>query len=98
MSRQFDDPNQPGRKDINGVEWWACDPYPTWYRWDTDPAGNNSTLRTNHAKWADKMDRCEAIHPDDATVKCERSWMHVGQGDPTHRMMRKFEWGFGVEA
>lgn len=23
----------PGRIDRNGVEWWACDPYPTWYRW-----------------------------------------------------------------
>lgn len=34
----------PGRLDVNGVEWWACDPYPTWYRWEgsqlfTDPAG-----------------------------------------------------------
>jgi hypothetical protein len=23
----------PGRLDVNGIEWWACDPYPTWYRW-----------------------------------------------------------------
>lgn len=23
-----------GRLDVNGVRWWACDPYPTWYRWD----------------------------------------------------------------
>lgn len=23
-----------GRLDVNGVEWWACDPYPTWYRWE----------------------------------------------------------------
>lgn len=23
---------KPGRVDVNGVEWWACDPYPTWYR------------------------------------------------------------------
>lgn len=35
---------------MNGVEWWACDPYPTWYRWE----GRN--LRTNHARWADKSE------------------------------------------
>ena len=35
----------PGRLDVNGEEWWACDPYPTWYRWDGD------VLRTNHAAW-----------------------------------------------
>lgn len=21
------------RLDVNGVAWFACDPYPTWYRW-----------------------------------------------------------------
>ena len=26
----------PGRLDSYGVEWWACDPYPTWYRWEGD--------------------------------------------------------------
>lgn len=35
----------PGRLDIDGVEWWACDPYPTWYRWE------NGELFTNPAKW-----------------------------------------------
>ena len=25
--------NEPGRMDVDGVEWWACSPYPTWYRW-----------------------------------------------------------------
>lgn len=29
-----------GRLDSNGVRWWACDPYPTWYRWE------NGTLYT----------------------------------------------------
>ncbi len=24
----------PGRFDVNGVEWHACDPYPTWYRYE----------------------------------------------------------------
>lgn len=37
----------PGRLDVNGVEWWACDPYPTWYRWEGDH------LYTNPAAWAD---------------------------------------------
>lgn len=26
--------SQPGRIDSDGIEWWACDPYPTWYRWE----------------------------------------------------------------
>ncbi|URM86184.1 hypothetical protein SEA_BIGGITYBASS_67 [Gordonia phage BiggityBass] len=25
-----------GRVDVDGVEWLACDPYPTWYRWEPD--------------------------------------------------------------
>ena len=31
----------PGRFDNKGVEWFACDPYPTWYRWE------NGVLMTN---------------------------------------------------
>ena len=32
----------PGKVDNEGVEWFACDPYITWYRWEggelyTDP-------------------------------------------------------------
>lgn len=23
-----------GRLDVDGTEWFACDPYPTWYRYD----------------------------------------------------------------
>lgn len=34
--RRYTDSNKPGRKDVNGQEWWACDPYPTWFRWDDD--------------------------------------------------------------
>lgn len=36
-----------GRLDVNGVEWFACDPYPTWFRWE------GKTLHTNPARWAD---------------------------------------------
>lgn len=28
-----DHPDGP-RLDVNGVAWFACDPYPTWYRWE----------------------------------------------------------------
>jgi hypothetical protein len=38
----------PGRLDIDGVEWWACDPYPTWFRWE------NGELFTNPAEWMHK--------------------------------------------
>jgi hypothetical protein len=29
-------PDHPdgGRVDVDGVVWLACDPYPTWYRWE----------------------------------------------------------------
>ncbi|QIG58993.1 hypothetical protein SEA_ANCLAR_66 [Gordonia phage AnClar] len=27
-----------GRVDVNGTEWFACDPYPTWYRWERGDA------------------------------------------------------------
>lgn len=40
------EPGVPGRLDVNGVEWWACDPYPTWYRWD------DGELLLDHAEWA----------------------------------------------
>lgn len=25
------------RLDKDGTEWYACDPYPTWYRWTENP-------------------------------------------------------------
>lgn len=40
-------PDRPGRLDVNGDEWWACDPYPTWYRWE------DGKLLLTPAKWAD---------------------------------------------
>jgi hypothetical protein len=30
-----------GRIDVDGVEWFACDPYPTWFTWS---GGNLITL------------------------------------------------------
>jgi hypothetical protein len=32
--RAWSDSKKAGRLDINGQEWWACDPYPTWFRWE----------------------------------------------------------------
>ena len=31
-ARQYVPESGQGRYDVNGVEWFACDPYPTWYR------------------------------------------------------------------
>lgn len=45
VRQPYRDGNQPGRLDINGIEWWACDPYPTWYRWDDEE------LRTDPDEW-----------------------------------------------
>lgn len=50
--QQFGNPEEPGRLDVNGVEWWACDPYPTWFRWD-DMETLSGALHTNPARWAD---------------------------------------------
>lgn len=47
----YRDLTQPGRFDVNGVEWWACDPYPTWYRWE------KGVLRQDHAKWSNPLSR-----------------------------------------
>lgn len=45
----YSDPLKPGRVDKKGIEWWACDPYPTWYRW----VRNKVYVRTSKsAAWA----------------------------------------------
>jgi hypothetical protein len=54
----------PGRLDIDGVEWWACDPYPTWYRWE------NGELFTDPAEWMPK-DRKMAVRS--ATIEAEKA-------------------------
>jgi hypothetical protein len=30
---RLEDDTSTGRVDVYGNEWFACDPYPTWYRW-----------------------------------------------------------------
>lgn len=47
--RHYEDPSKPGRMDVNGEEWWACDPYPTWYRW-----AEGDVVHGPSGQWADK--------------------------------------------
>lgn len=55
--RPYSDPEKPGRKDATGLEWWACDPYPTWYRWDEDLFGKRHLSTTDYGhEWADGLD------------------------------------------
>lgn len=56
----------PGRLDVDGVEWWACDPYPTWYRWEE---GANEP-RVDHADWMPK-DRKMAVRS--AIIEAEKA-------------------------
>lgn len=39
-----------GRFDVNGVQWFACDPYPTWYRWED----GELIRRGRDGDWADE--------------------------------------------
>lgn len=57
----------PGRFDVNGVEWFACDPYPTWYRW----CGGH--LFTDPAPWADEQTNDE--QPPDEPERCRSGWI-----------------------
>lgn len=43
-----------GRVDVNGVEWFACDPYPTWYRWEDGKLFTCGVGRATSIQWADE--------------------------------------------
>lgn len=49
--RAFDDPARTGRLDRDGVQWWACDPYPCWFRW---PDGGELIEAPRGIAWADE--------------------------------------------
>jgi hypothetical protein len=53
QSRKWENLDEPGRMDVEGVEWWACDPYPTWYRWE------DGKLYTNPAQWVPEEPQTE---------------------------------------
>lgn len=64
VRQPYREADEPGRLDINGIEWWACDPYPTWFRWE------DGELFTDPAEWmAD--DRRMALRY--ATIEAERA-------------------------
>jgi len=50
-NRAFGDPDRPGRLDRDGVQWWACDPYPCWFRW---PDGGELVEAPRGIAWADE--------------------------------------------
>lgn len=49
----YRDPHHRGRLDVNGVEWWVCDPYPTWYRWEGRDLHTRSAY-DEEIEWADE--------------------------------------------
>ena len=74
--------NEPGRMDVDGVEWWACSPYPTWYRWTEDnklvrrDPFVTTTLTSNKAAFMDEvtdemLDKAEAV-ANRATSRAQR--------------------------
>jgi hypothetical protein len=65
MGSDYRYPN-PGRRDVNGVEWHACGPYPTWFRWD-----EFGLLRTDHAAWADELQTKVHKHSDRSPYRIE---------------------------
>ena len=34
-----------GRLDVDGVRWYVCDPYPTWFRWVNEGGTKELILR-----------------------------------------------------
>lgn len=64
--RRYEHPN-PGRLDVKGTEWHACDPYPTWYRWTED---SGLVVLGSQGE----------IHPPSGTVEYIDGWMD-GKGD-----------------
>lgn len=44
--------NEP-RKAADGQIWYACDPYPTWFRWDIIDGKRTLVTPPREPKWAD---------------------------------------------
>lgn len=42
-----------GRIDVDGSVWFACDPYPTWYRWEDNDGVRSLVLRDGRGGWPD---------------------------------------------
>ena len=50
--RPFTSETGAGRLDADGNEWFACDPYPCWYRWD----GGRIVQPGPEVEWPDGLD------------------------------------------
>lgn len=51
-TRPWDSSAPEGRLDANGERWWACDGYPTWYRWDETADGPKLRGKNPSVAWA----------------------------------------------
>lgn len=61
-SRQYIDRSKPGRLDVNGVEWWATDPYPHWYRMVDNEILTSYEHDTNPDKWPKEGDKKSELY------------------------------------
>ncbi|WIC90049.1 hypothetical protein SEA_SISKO_67 [Gordonia phage Sisko] len=70
-----------GRVDVNGTEWFACDPYPTWYRWERGDALTGQLIvggwrNTSNIEWpvAGQLHEVLTDVLHDAGAHISRSW------------------------
>lgn len=61
-SRQYIDRSKPGRLDVNGVEWWATDPYPHWYRMVDNEILTSYEHDTNPDMWPKEDERKSELY------------------------------------
>ena len=64
--RKWMDQNKPGRLDVDGIEWYATDPYPTWFRRDKT---GEIIEPYDEPEWADKPG-ASTMRPSDAMPFC----------------------------
>lgn len=64
------EPNDPytfengGRLDNEGTRWYACDPYPTWYRWVREEGKRGELITTDlHDVYYDNRGDTDWIEP-----------------------------------
>ena len=83
---------KPGRMDVHGVEWFACDPYPTWYRWKD----GKLILPDGQPVWADDNNAVASLKRRDASKirSAAASLTHNGHhdlGDKLHDIADSLE-------
>jgi hypothetical protein len=60
-----------GRLDANGVEWFACDPYPYWYRWADGHLWTRD--KNNFPGWADESEPTKGAE-ELVRTNCTGAW------------------------